>query len=105
VRFEVVRMSLRRRAELARRLRETWERQQFHQAGGGAGDQLAAAALASELDEIYLDWGLLALEGLVIDGQAADKQGLIERGPEALCREIIECIRRQCGLDGEAEKN
>ena len=52
-----------------------------------------------------MEWGLLGIDGLTIDGEAADAASVIERGPEALCREIVHEIRRECGLTDEERKN
>ena len=57
------------------------------------------------MDEVYLRWGLLRLEGLAIDGQAASIDELLERGPEELCREIVDRIKLECGLTDDEAKN
>ena len=52
---------------------------------------------------MYLSWGLVSVEGLKIDGEAATVAHLIEKGPEELTREIVSTIKGQCGLS-EAER-
>ena len=48
-------------------------------------DKLEATVLAAEIDRAYLDWGLVALEGLEIDGAAATPAALMDRGPVETC--------------------
>jgi hypothetical protein len=105
VRYETQRMSLARRIELTRAVRDLWNQQQFHDAGTGTTDRLESALLGSEIDRIYLRWGLLQVEGLQIDGETATAESLVEKGPEVLCREIVEHIKNDCGLTEAERKN
>jgi hypothetical protein len=86
-------------------VRELGRKIEFHQAGDGIQDKIDAALSSGEVDRLYLEWGLIAVEGLTIDGEAASTASAIERGPEALCREIVHEIRRECGLTEEERKN
>ena len=61
--------------------------------------------LAQEIDAMYLEWGLINVEGLTIDGEPASCGQLLEKGPEGLVREIVSAIRAQCGLSEEERKN
>jgi hypothetical protein len=61
--------------------------------------------LASEIDKLYLEWGLIRVNGIDLDGEPASKEKLIASGPEDLCREILAAIRRECGLSEEQRKN
>ena len=61
--------------------------------------------LDRKVERAYLEWGLEAIYGLEIDGEPADVGSLIDRGPEGLCREIAEQIRRECFLTEEQRKN
>jgi hypothetical protein len=45
------------------------------------------------------------ISGLTIDGEPADAANAIARGPEPLCREIVNEVRRECGLTEEERKN
>jgi hypothetical protein len=54
---------------------------------------------------LYLRWGLVALEGLEVDGLEASTDALIEAGPELLCREIVAAIKRESSLSEEERKN
>ena len=105
VRFTIARMSFGRRLELTRRVREAGAQIEFHRAGEKLIDKLDAAVAAAEIDRLYLEWGLVAVAGLEVDGRAADTAAVIEAGPEGLCREIAAEIRRECGLGEEERKN
>jgi len=105
VKYRTVKMTLARRAELTRKVGEALKRAQFHAASGELTERLEAAALAAESDRALLDWGLLELTGLRIDGEAATVRSLIEHGPEELCREIAAWIRRECRLTDDERKN
>jgi hypothetical protein len=104
-RYKIARMSLGRRIALARRIREAGRRLEFLEAGGGVQERLDAAVLQGEVDRAYLEWGLEAIEGLEIDGEAATPETLIEKGPANLAAEILERIRSECGLSESERKN
>jgi hypothetical protein len=97
-------MSLGRRIELARRIREIGKRLEFLEAGD-AREKLEAAVLAGEIERAYLEWGLEAVEGLTIDGELATPVVLIERGPAALAAEVLRRIQAECGLSEDERKN
>ncbi len=105
VRYTIARMSFGRRLELTRRIFELAKRVEFLEAGTDPRERLEAALLGGQIDRAYLEWGLVGVEGLEIDGQAATAETLIARGPEALAREIVTAIRRECGLSEEERKN
>jgi hypothetical protein len=105
VRYTIARMSFGRRLELTRRIRELARRQEYLEAGSDPREKLEAAVLASEIERVYLEWGLVRIEGLEIDGEAATPAALVERGPESLAREIITAIKSECGLSEEQRKN
>ena len=67
--IKIARMSLGRRIELARRIREIGRRVEFLEAGDDVRDKLEAAVLQGEIDRAYLEWGL---EG---DRGARDRRG------------------------------
>jgi hypothetical protein len=83
VRYKIARISLGRRIELARRVREIGRKAEFLEAGDDVRDKLEAA----------------------IDGEAATPGVLIERGPLALAMEILDRIRAECGLSETERKN
>ncbi len=105
VEFEVARMSFGRRLELMKQVRALSQRQEFHQAGESAADQMEAAVLSMEIDRIYWQWGLQAIHGLTLDGETATVETLWTRGPEALTREILTEIRGEAGLNEDERKN
>jgi len=105
VRYQIVRMSLGRRIELARRIREIGRKVEFLEAASDVRDKLDAAVLQGEIDRAYLEWGLEAVEGLQIDGERATPELTIERGPIDLATEILARIRAECGLTEQERKN
>ena len=105
IRYRIAQISLLRRIELARRVREIGRKLEFFEAGGDWREKLEAAVLQGEIDRAYLEWGLEAIEGLEIDGEAATPETLIERGPLDLALEIVGRIRAECGLNEEERKN
>jgi hypothetical protein len=105
VRYRIVRMSVGRRIELARRIRDIARKLEFLEAASDVRDKLDAAVLQGEIDRAYLEWGLEAVEGLEIDGEAATPDSVIERGPLDLATEILARIRAECGLTEQERKN
>jgi hypothetical protein len=101
----VARISVARRIELARRIREIGRNVEFLEAGQDPREKLEAAVLAAEIDRIYLEWGLEEMQGLSIDGEAATPAALIEKGPLELAKEILAQIKRECGLSEDQRKN
>ena|SRR5947207_12214573 len=105
VRFRVYRMSFGRRLELMRRVREMWRRVDFLEAGSDAGGQMDARLLRAEINRLFLQWGLVGVEGLTVDGAAVTADELIERGPEDLCLEALAVVHFETGLNEEQRKN
>ena len=105
VSFVVNRISFGRRMELSRRVRELTQKSQFLEAGSEASDKIEAGILALEVDAMYLRWALARVDGLKIDGETATVDQMIERGPDDLTREIVDAIKRQCGLSESERKN
>jgi hypothetical protein len=100
VRFAITKVSLAKRIELARRIREIGRKAEFLEAGSDPREKLEAAVLGAEADRAYLEWGLAA-----IDGEAPDVGVLVERGPLELAKEIIARIKAACGLSEAERKN
>jgi len=105
VTFAINRISYGRRMELSRQIRELSQRAEFLNAGDQLQDKIEGSLLAQEIDVMYLRWGLVGIDGLTIDGESATASQLIEKGPEALVREIVSAIREQCGLSEAERKN
>ncbi|MBY0506332.1 MAG: hypothetical protein K2X03_20605 [Bryobacteraceae bacterium] len=105
VSYRIARMSFARRLELTRQVRALLARMEFHVAGESPLDKVDAATLSMEIDRLYWEWGLVGIEGLLIGGEAAGRENLLESGPEALVHEILARIKSECGLSEEERKN
>ncbi|MEI9814972.1 MAG: hypothetical protein WDO18_21045 [Acidobacteriota bacterium] len=104
VRYRLARVSVNRRIELARRIRDIGRKVEFLEAGD-AKEKLEAMVLSSEIERAYVEWGLEAIEGLRIDGEDATPALLIESGPAGLAAEVLARIKAECGLNVEERKN
>jgi hypothetical protein len=105
VRFAIYRISFGRRMELSRRVREISRKAEFLAAGTELHEKSEANILAQEIDAMYLQWGLVSVDGFNIDGETATALHLLEKGPEDLAREIVCAIKEQCGLTEAERKN
>jgi hypothetical protein len=105
VSYAVAKMSFGRRVELMRRIRELASRKEFVEAGDTPDEKMEAALLASEIDRIYLLWGLKEVTGLELDGLPATPESLAASGPEDLFREALAAVKQQCGLSEAERKN
>jgi hypothetical protein len=105
VRYTIARVSFGRRIELARRIREIGRKMEYLEAASDVREKLEATVLAAEIDRAYLEWGLMSVEGLDIDGAAATPATLIETGPVDLAAEILARIKAECGLTEDERKN
>jgi hypothetical protein len=105
VAFVVAKMSLVRRMDLIRRIRELSLKCEFLNAGERAEEKLQAALFSAEIDRLYVTWGLQELTGLEVDGVTATPELLVETGPEELFREIVNAIKAECGLSETERKN
>jgi hypothetical protein len=105
VRFLVRRPSLIKRAELTRRVRALVEEMSCRAGGETPEDRLRAAELEIEADTIYVEWGVLEVRGMEIDGKAATVAAVLASGPEALGREMAAAVRAELMLTGDERKN
>jgi hypothetical protein len=105
VRFAIHRISFGRRMELSRRVREISRKAEFLEASTQLHEKIEANILAQEIDAMYLQWGLVNIEGLIIDGEPATVAWLLEKGPEDLAREVVGAVKEQCGLTEAERKN
>ena len=105
VRYAIARLTVGRRLELARRIREIGRKAEFLAAGTDVREKLEAAVVGSEVDRAYLEWGLLAVEGLTIDGEVATPQAVVDKGPLELATEILGRVKAECGLSEAERKN
>jgi len=105
IRYLIARMSIARRIDLTKRARELGLKATFLAAGDTISDHLEASLLNQQIDQLYLEWGLVAVNGLLIDGEDATPDILIRQGPESLCHEIVSAIKAECHLSEEEQKN
>jgi hypothetical protein len=105
VEFEIARVSLSGRVEITTKVGALLRELEYRNAGDEVQDRLEAARLDAAIDRAYVDWGLRGIRGLSIDGEVATAANLLERGPEALSREIAAAIRRECSLSEAERKN
>lgn len=105
VTFRVRRLSLARRMELVRLIRETGEKLAFHMAGDTVTDAAQAAEIRARMDALYIRWGLEAISGMTIDGEPITVENLLDRGPDALSREIVDAIKGELFLSEAERKN
>ena len=105
VSYTIAKMSFGRRVELTKRIRELALRKEFAEAGETPNEKMEAALLASEIDRLYLLWGLKEITGLELDGLPATPQSLAADGPEELFREALAAVKEQCGLSDAERKN
>lgn len=105
VRFKIARVSVSRRIELARKIREIGRMLEFLEAGSDPREKIEAAVLEAEIDQAYLEWGLTEIAGLSVDGADATPATLIEKGPMELAMEILARIKAECGLNEAERKN
>lgn len=105
VRYAIARLTFGRRLDLARRIREIGRKAEFLAAGTDAREKLEAAVVGAEVDRAYLEWGLMAVEGLTIDGEAAKPHAVVDKGPLELATEILGRVKSECGLSEAERKN
>ena len=72
---------------------------------GDVKEKIDAALLTSEIDRLYVLWGLKELHGLELDGGPATPELLAAIGPEDLFREALDAVRAECGLTEKERKN
>lgn len=102
--YAIRRVSLSQRIELTESARELVLRNEFLKAGETP-EQLEAAISDLLVRKLYLEWGLVEMRGLTIDGQPATAELLAEKGPEPLSDEIISAIQAELGISEEERKN
>ena len=105
VQYTIARMSFGRRVELTRRVRELGQKIDFLEAGEDVKEKIEATLLATEVEKLYVEWGLKGITGLQIDGAEATPSSLVSDGPEDLCREIVSAIKTECRLSEDERKN
>jgi hypothetical protein len=104
VTFRIARVTFARRLDLMRRVRELARRAEFLSAGQDPANKMDAALLQAEIEQLYVAWGVKAVEGLRVNGIAASPELLVE-GPEAVFREALAAVRKELGLSEDERKN
>jgi hypothetical protein len=105
VTFTIRRVSVARRLELLRKVRELSARMEFYKAGARLDDKLDASIASAEVESLYVTWGVAKVDGLTIDGVDATAESLAASGPEELLREAATLVRAQLGLNEDQRKN
>jgi hypothetical protein len=105
VSYSIAKMSFGRRLDLMRRVREMARRIEFLEAGEDTAGKMDAGVLRSEIDKLYLEWGLRSVSGLEVDGAEGTPLSLMESGPEELFREALDAVRAETGLTEVERKN
>lgn len=105
VSFTIAKVSLARRLELTRTIRSLLRELEYEAAGKSVTARLSAAEMALAIERAYIAWGLIRVDGLLIDGVEATPKSIVEFAPEPLCREIATAIRKQCYLSDAERKN
>ena len=105
VTLTVRRVSVARRLELLRKVRELSARMEFYKAGAQLEDKLDASIASAEVESLYVVWGVSRVDGLTIDGADATPESLVSSGPEDLVREAATLVRSQLGLNEDERKN
>jgi hypothetical protein len=105
VRYKVLKMSMARRLDLTRRVKDLMKNLEFLNAGTTATDKVDAAILSGEMDRLYWDFGLESIDGLDINGETTTPAGQFDRGPEELSREILQRIKQNLQLGPDEQKN
>jgi hypothetical protein len=101
----ITRMTFGRRLELMKRVRDLAARLEYFDAGRDEKNRMEASLLGAQIDQVYINWGLEEVRGLMLDGLPATPESLLERGPEELVREALEAIKAECGLSETERKN
>ena len=104
VRYAIRRISVANRIELISKTRELAIKHEFLKAGD-AMDQLEGSLADLLVRKLYLEWGLIEIHGLKINGRPATAHSLIEEGPERLAEEIVGEVRSELGLTEDERKN
>lgn len=105
VRYRISKMSMGRRLELTRRVRDLTKRLEFASAGTGTEDKMDAAILAGEIDRLYWEFALESIEGIQMNGDAISPTSQFDLGPEDLSREILMRIKQLTQLTDTERKN
>lgn len=105
VTFTIRQMTLGHRIKLLRDLHGLYREVEFSNAGDSKSERLHAQLSSLRVDEVFLRWGVLAVEGMIVDGRPIAVEGLSEFAPLRLVTEILSRIRECIALNLDEEKN
>lgn len=105
VTFTIRQMTLRQRINLLKELHDLYRELEFSNAGTSKTDRLNTQLNGLRIDEVFLRWGVLAIDGLIVDGKAVAASEISEAAPEDLVGEILSRIRECIALNSGEEKN
>lgn len=105
VKVVLKRISFSKRSELTREIAPLAAKIKALSASSVEAEQAEAALLRRSVAGFVLDWGLVEVSGLMIDGVPAKKQTLVDDGPEELTLEILQQLQRQIALSNDEIKN
>jgi len=72
---------------------------------GDAADQLEVRLGELLVRKVYIEWGLVEVQGVTFDEKPATPETVITIGPEGLANEIAAVIRDQLELSEDERKN
>lgn len=99
------RVSFSRRNDLTRLLAPLAAKARSLAASTNDKDVAEASMVRREMARLVLEWGIVDVAGIHVDGAPITKQLLLEDGPEELPMEILGELQRQISLDEEQRKN
>lgn len=105
VKVTLKRVSFWRRSELMKRLAPILAKARAIASTNEAEDLSSSGILRREILHILLEWGIVEVSGLRIDGAQATKETLLRDGPEELALEIFNELQRQLSLNETERKN
>lgn len=105
VKVTLKRISFWRRSELMKRLAPILAKARAIASSNDAEDLSSSGMLRREISQILLEWGIVEVSGLRIDGAQATKATLLTDGPEELVLEIFGELQRQLSLNESERKN
>ena len=90
--------------ELSRRVREISRKAEFLEAGTELHEKIEANILAQEIDAMYVHWGLVSIDGLIIDGELCDGGQATGKGPGRRGARDGECDQRTVWVERSRKK-
>lgn len=92
------------RIALTAKMRQLCGQAEFLRAGNSE-EQLDSALGDLLVKKVYLEWGLVEVRGLRVNGQVCSPDLLIAAGPEPLVEEVLSSIQAELELTETERKN